>query len=83
MIGFVGTASIKNDKPLAVSDENSPAVLPTSKAIADDSYLLARKLYMYTPPKDAKPEAVDFIQFVRAPAGHKIVVRSGMVPPSS
>lgn len=82
-IGFVGTVSIKNDKPLGVADETNSAVLPTNKTIADGSYLLSRELYMYTPPKDAKQEATDFIQFARSPEGKKIVLRSGMVPPRS
>lgn len=80
-IGFVGTGSIGRTKALAIGAEKQKPLPPTADTIADEDYLLARRLYMYIPELSPEPQAKSFIEFVKSPVGKEIVKNSGMIAP--
>jgi phosphate transport system substrate-binding protein len=74
-IGYVGLGSLTDDiKALPVDD-----VLPSEATVNDESYPLARPLFMYT-AGSPKGLAKSFIDFVMSPAGQEIVKEAGFVP---
>lgn len=78
-IGFVGLASVRNAKALAVSDKNTVALAPQQLFVATEDYPLSRRLYMYTRDTPTKPYVRDFIAFAQGGAGQNIVERIGFV----
>ncbi|WP_370979363.1 substrate-binding domain-containing protein [Agaribacterium sp. ZY112] len=64
-IGFVGLASVRNAKALAVSDSGSAALTPAHLQVATEDYPLSRRLYLYFPEKPLNPRARDFIEFTQ------------------
>ena len=78
-IGFAGLASVRSAKLLAVSDEETPAVLPTRLSVATEDYPLTRRLFLYT-PLSLKDDQVDqFVEFCQSSLGQKVVAEVGFV----
>lgn len=78
-IGFVGLASVRNAKALAVHHGQSPAMAPERLLVATEDYPLARRLYLYRPNTKAHPLADEFIAFAQHEAGQKLVEQVGFV----
>ena len=78
-IGFVGLASVRNAKALAVSDDNTVALKPEVLFVATEDYPLSRRLFMYTPGESSVPFVEDFIAFAQGQAGQNIVETIGFV----
>ncbi|MEK9713484.1 MAG: phosphate ABC transporter substrate-binding/OmpA family protein [Thalassolituus sp.] len=77
-IGFVGLASVRQAKVLAVSAGEAEALLPNQLTVATEDYALSRRLYMYTQGRSANRYAADFIDFVTS-EGQKQVAAVGFV----
>ncbi|KPK62547.1 phosphate ABC transporter substrate-binding protein [candidate division WOR_3 bacterium SM23_42] len=74
-IGYVGLGYLTDEiKALKVN-----GVLPSEATVNDESYPLARPLYMYT-SGNPKGLAKTFIDFVMSTAGQQIVKEAGFVP---
>lgn len=78
-IGFVGLASVRDAKALAVSDNNTAALKPEVLFVATEDYPLSRRLFMYTPGESSVPFVNDFIRFAQGQAGQNIVETIGFV----
>ncbi|GAA6152388.1 substrate-binding domain-containing protein [Pseudoteredinibacter isoporae] len=78
-IGFVGLASVRQAKPLSVSDDNTTALQPLHMTVATEDYPLARRLHLYTAPS-GNPDAVsDFLTFVHGRSGQEVVEQVGFI----
>lgn len=78
-IGFVGLASVRNAKALAVSDDNTVALKPEILFVATEDYPLSRRLFMYTRGQSDVPFVNEFIRFAQGLAGQNIVEVIGFV----
>lgn len=83
-IGYVGLGYLKDAgssvNVISVkSNENSAAVMPSSRTIADKSYPIARGLFIYANSKTITPIAQAFIDFVLSAEGQKIGEDAGFV----
>ena len=81
-IGYdgLGYTDPAHEKLIAVSrDASSPFVVPSVATGADGSYPISRALYMYTAGEPTGTIA-DYLDWVRGPAGQKIVAELGFVP---
>jgi len=58
-------------------DENSPAVLPTTRTVQDRTYPLAHYVYWYFAGRPTGA-ARDFLKFVISPAGQEVVREAGV-----
>ncbi len=80
-VGYVGLGYLSPRlKALAVSKgAGAPAVVPSIKNVADDSYPISRPLFFYT---DGVPATAvkGIIDFALSPEGQKIVVETDFVP---
>jgi phosphate transport system substrate-binding protein len=80
-IGYDGLGYITPDvKMIAVArDEQGPFVLPSAETVNDDSYPIARDLFMYTA---GEPEGVaaEFLNFIFSEEAQQIGVELGFVP---
>lgn len=73
-IGYVGLGYLSP----SVKAVKVNGIKPSKENVLNGSYLLARKLYMYT---NGKPSGViaDFINFILSPDGQKLVEKSGFI----
>ena len=78
-IGFVGLASIRSARALAVSDGESASLLPGKLFVATEDYPLARRLYLYRSPNSPNFISGDFIAFVQQGLGQDLVEQVGFV----
>jgi phosphate transport system substrate-binding protein len=80
-IGYDGLGYVTDDqKVVAVAvDVNAPYVLPTLDTVRDESYPIARELYIYTA---GEPEGAirDYLRWIVGPEGQRIVEELGFVP---
>ena len=80
-LGYSGLG-YKTDKVKIVNvskKTGDKAVVPSIPTTLDGTYPIARPMFMYTPP--GSPDHVKkYLNWVRTPAGQKIVVESGYVP---
>ena len=80
-LGYSGLG-YKTDKVKIVNvskKTGDKAIVPSIQTTLDGTYPIARPMFMYTPP--GAPEHVrKYLNWVRTPAGQKIVVDSGYVP---
>lgn len=78
-IGFVGLASVRRAKLLAISDGLAKALLPTQLSVSTEDYALSRRLYFYTRNDNENPHISAFIRFVLSPKGQEIVAKNGFI----
>lgn len=78
-IGFVGLASVRQAKALAVIAGATAAVKPDHIHVATEDYPLARRLYLYTPQTSTNPYVAEFVQFAQSQQGQQIVEHVGFV----
>ncbi|MGD9145840.1 MAG: PstS family phosphate ABC transporter substrate-binding protein [Anaerolineae bacterium] len=80
-IGYDGLGYVTHDqKVVAVAPSDSDAlVMPTIETVKDDSYPIARGLYIYT---DGQPQGVilEYMDWIMGPGGQAIVQDLGFVP---
>ena len=81
-IGYDGLGYIDpaHEKLIAVAvNSNSPYVVPSVATGMDNSYPIARPLYMYTAGQPAAAIA-DYLHWIQGPEGQQIVAELGFVP---
>jgi len=78
-IGFVGLASVRQSKVLAVSDGNSRSLKPKPLYVATEDYPLSRRLYMYVSPNEENPYVRDFLTFTHSQQAQERVEEIGFV----
>ena len=78
-IGFVGLASVRNARALAVSDGDSVALKPEPIFVATEDYPLSRRLFIYSPAITSNPHAAEFIEFAQGAKGQALVDEVGFV----
>jgi len=78
-IGFVGLPSVRNAKPLGVSDQGTQAKKPQKFDVATEDYALARRLFLYVPELNSNKDVKSFIEFALSESGQNIVDASGFI----
>lgn len=78
-IGFVGLASVRQAKALAVTSGAAAAIKPKHLYVATEDYPLARRLYLYTPHPSINPYVDEFVHFAQGQRGQKMVEDAGFV----
>jgi phosphate transport system substrate-binding protein len=67
-------------KVIAIArDAGSPPCLPTDAAIADGSYALASRMYVYA-QQDAGPQVATFLRWLQSDAGREVTSKYGFRP---
>jgi len=77
-IGFVGLASVRQAKLMAVSAGDAPSLRPDKLTVATEDYALSRRLYLYSKGVSDNRFARDFLDFV-AHEGQAQVAAVGFV----
>jgi phosphate transport system substrate-binding protein len=78
-IGFIGVASVRNAKALALASGEAPPTFPSAFTVNTESYPLARRLYLYTPVGTRVPLMSNLVGFALSPAGQEVVRAQGFV----
>jgi phosphate transport system substrate-binding protein len=80
-IGYDGLGYVPDDlKLIAVSKEpGGPFVLPSVNTVLNDTYPIARDLYMYT-PGEPTGAVRDYLDWILSPEAQAIVAEQGFVP---
>ncbi len=78
-IGFVGLASVRNAKTLAVADGESRPLKPYPLYVATEDYPLARRLFMYVSPEKENPHVIEFLDYIHGDSGQERVQQIGFV----
>jgi phosphate transport system substrate-binding protein len=73
-IGFIGLGYVTDEHNIVKINN----VQPSEKSVKNDSYLLSRNLYMYH-YKNQKNTVKGFIDYLKSPAGQKIVEQQGFI----
>lgn len=83
-IGYDGLGYVTSDvKVIAVAaDLSGPFVLPSSETVNNDTYPIARDLYMYSADQPIG-RVLDYINWILGPEAQRIVSQLGFVPTSS
>lgn len=79
-IGFIGLPYVRDAKLLAISGgESALALFPNNFTVSTEDYTLARRLYLYLPPKSSNAEIRKFVDHVHARQGQNIVGEIGFI----
>jgi phosphate transport system substrate-binding protein len=78
-IGFIGLPYIQSSKAIAVSDKGTLALLPTRLTVSTEDYLLARRLYLYTPANPSNRYTRQFVEFAISKKGQDVVASTGFI----
>ncbi|HYV66463.1 MAG TPA: substrate-binding domain-containing protein [Myxococcales bacterium] len=78
-IGLVGLAYARSANAVALSERGFSPTLPTPFTVANESYPLSRRLYLYTLPHPRTPLVTNLVNFALSPEGQKVVRESGFV----
>ncbi len=78
-IGFIGLPYIQSSKAIAVSDKGTLAMLPNRLTVGTEDYLLARRLFLYTPANSSNKYTRQFIEYAISRKGQDVVGAAGFV----
>ena len=78
-IGFVGLASVRSARLLAIADSSTAAMQPTPFTVATEDYPLSRRLFFYVPQVSRSQAAAEYVAFCQSQQGQDIVKRVGFV----
>lgn len=78
-IGYGGIAYAKNVRALGISADGKPPVAPTEATVADGTYPLSRKLFLYY-AQNAPERVTKFAQWSLTPAAQGLVTKVGYFP---
>jgi phosphate transport system substrate-binding protein len=78
-IGVVDLPFVRNAKVLAVSAQDTPALLPTRLTVATEEYWFTQHFYLYAREGAANPFTKPFIEFVLARRGQDLVGTNGFI----
>ena len=68
-IGFTGMAFVRGSKPLAISEAEGTALLPTPFTVAAGTYPLSRRLFLYLPANPRNEWTRKFVDFALSELG--------------
>src|SRR5262249_59667767 len=77
--GFVGFPYVRSTRALAIGEEGARPLLPSPFTVADESYPLSRRLYLYTLPVSRSPLVAELVQFVLSAEGQRVVRETGFI----
>ena len=78
-IGYGGIAYAKNVRALAIAAEGGQPIAPSEQTVADNTYPLSRKLFLYY-PQNAPQRAEKFVQWSLTPEAQALVKDVGYFP---
>lgn len=78
-IGFVGLASVRDAKLLAVAEKDTAAIKPDTYSVATEDYPLSRRLFFYLPEVGVPDAAREYVEFCQSQQGQNIVAEVGFV----
>ena len=78
-IGFVGLPYVRSARALAVGESGAAPMLPTRFTVSTESYMLSRRLYLYTLPKPRTAWATDFVSFALSRHAQEVVNHSQFI----
>jgi len=81
-IGFVDLPSVGENYAVALSDKTHKSVRPTEDTVKNESYLLSRRLYLYTAAAPDNAEVKKFIEFTGT-QGTVVIASAGFIYRSS
>lgn len=78
-IGYDGLGYVTKDVKVLALDNGAGYILPSADTVDDNSYPVARQLYMYT---NGKPQGVvkDYIDWILSDAAQEFVLKLGFIP---
>jgi phosphate transport system substrate-binding protein len=78
-IGLVGLAYVHSANAVAISERGFSPTLPSPFTVANESYPLSRRLYLYTLPHPRTALVTHLVNFALSPEGQQVVRESGFV----
>lgn len=78
-IGFVGLPYVRSARALAVGEAGAAPMLPTRFTVSTESYMLSRRLYLYTLPKPRTTWSTDFVSYALSRHAQEVVNRSQFI----
>ncbi|MEM7423232.1 MAG: phosphate ABC transporter substrate-binding/OmpA family protein [Pseudomonadota bacterium] len=78
-IGITAVAYERAAKALPIRQECGINSVPTVFSMKTEEYPLARRLYLYTPPKGIPAHARQIVQFAKSDAAQPLIVEAGFV----
>ena len=72
-IGFIGFAYAKDNKIVAISENNTAPLFANFLTIGREDYPLTRRLFLYTSATPENPLVREFVQYALSEEGQKIV----------
>lgn len=81
-IGFSGLASVRSAKLLAISDDNTQALIPERLTVATEDYPLSRRLYFYQPQTNqlgSNQWLQSYVNHCLSTRGQEIVAKVGFI----
>ncbi|MGV8025394.1 MAG: PstS family phosphate ABC transporter substrate-binding protein [Anaerolineaceae bacterium] len=78
-IGYDGLGYVTGDVKVLALDNGSGYILPSAETVNDNSYPIARQLYMYT---NGEPQNTikDYIDWILSDAAQEFVLKLGFIP---
>lgn len=78
-IGYDGLGYVTEDVKVLALDNGAGYILPSAETVNDNSYPIARQLYMYT---NGEPQGVvkDYINWILSAEAQKFVLELGFIP---
>jgi phosphate binding protein len=78
-IGVVGLTYVRSASAVAISERGFSPTLPSPFTVANESYPLSRRLYLYTLPRPRTSLVTNLVTFALSPEGQQVVRESGFV----
>jgi phosphate transport system substrate-binding protein len=78
-IGFVGFAYVRAARALAVGEPGAAAMLPSLFTVGTESYMLSRRLYLYSLPRPRVPWVTELISFALSRRAQDVVAKSQFI----
>ena len=78
-IGFVGFAYVRAARALAVGEQGATPMLPSLFTVGTESYMLSRRLYLYTLPKPRVPMVTELVSFALSRRAQDVVAKNQFI----
>ncbi|MEM7211233.1 MAG: phosphate ABC transporter substrate-binding/OmpA family protein, partial [Pseudomonadota bacterium] len=78
-IGVTAAADQRATRALPIRQECGIFAVPTTFAMKTEEYPLARRLYLYTPPRDVPAHARQIVEFAKSDAAQSLIAEAGFV----
>ena len=78
-IGFVGFAYVRAARALAVGESGAAPMLPSLFTVGTESYMLSRRLYLYTLPRPRTPWVTELVSFALSRRAQDVVTKNQFI----